>query len=162
MVSSDGLIYNVKLSSVGPGSVTGQDIVYEPSNVDLAMKLHYLRGVYYFESQAFEGLTVLNIKEPLFTLLNLYYMTCGRFRRAESGRPYIKCNDCGVRFVEAYCDKTLEEWLEMRDAALEKLLTPNQVIGPELFFSPALLIQVFPPSCFMDQVSLRSLKGSTN
>nr|GLL41393.1 protein ECERIFERUM 26-like [Ipomoea trifida] len=140
--SAEGLIYNVKLSSVGPGSVTGQDVVYEPSNLDLAMKLHYLRGVYYFESPAFEGLSVIDIKEPLFTLFNVYYMTCGRFRRADSsGRPYIKCNDCGVRFVEAYCDKSLEEWVEMRDAALEKLLTPNQVIGPELFFSPALLIQ---------------------
>ncbi|KAF3666916.1 Global transcription factor group [Capsicum annuum] len=70
-------------------------------------------------------------------------MTNGRFRRAESGRPYIKCNDCGARFIEAQCDKTLEEWLEMKDAPLEKLLASNQVLGPELAFSPPILIQRF-------------------
>ncbi|KAJ8547068.1 hypothetical protein K7X08_010654 [Anisodus acutangulus] len=144
MVSSkleDGLIYNIKLSSVGPARVTGQDVVYEPSNLDLAMKLHYLRGIYYFDSQAFQDFTIYKIKEPMFSWLNYFYMTVGRFRRAESGRPYMKCNDCGARFIEAQCDKTLEEWLEMKDASLEKLLVSNQVLGPELAFSPPILIQ---------------------
>ncbi|PHT97129.1 hypothetical protein BC332_33949 [Capsicum chinense] len=139
--SEDGLIYNIKLSSVGPARVTGQDVVYEPSNMDLAMKLHYLRGIYYFDSQAFQDVTVYKIKEPMFSWFNYFYMTNGRFRRAESGRPYIKCNDCGARFIEAQCDKTLEEWLEMKDAPLEKLLASNQVLGPELAFSPPILIQ---------------------
>lgn len=144
MVSSkleDGLIYNIKLSSVGPARVTGQDVVYEPSNMDLAMKLHYLRGIYYFDSQAFQGVTIYKIKEPIFIWFNYFYMTNGRFRRAESGRPYIKCNDCGARFIEAQCDKTLDEWLEMKDTSLEKLLVSNQVLGPELAFSPPVLIQ---------------------
>lgn len=139
--SEDGLIYNIKLSSVGPARVTGQDVVYEPSNMDLAMKLHYLRGIYYFDSQAFQDVTVYKIKEPIFIWFNCYYMTNGRFRRAESGRPYIKCNDCGARFIEAQCDKTLEEWLEMKDPSLEKLLVSNQPLGPELAFSPPILIQ---------------------
>ncbi|KAL3360055.1 hypothetical protein AABB24_016518 [Solanum stoloniferum] len=144
MVSSkleDGLIYNIKLSSVGPARVTGQDVVYEPSNMDLAMKLHYLRGIYYFDSQTFQDVTIYKIKEPIFIWFNYFYMTNGRFRRAESGRPYIKCNDCGARFIEAQCDKTLEEWLEMKDTSLEKLLVSNQVLGPELAFSPPVLIQ---------------------
>ncbi|VFR01149.1 unnamed protein product [Cuscuta campestris] len=145
----DGLIYDVRLTSVGPGNVTGQDVAYEPSNVDLAMKLHYLRGVYYLEGPAFEELTVLKIKEPLFTLLNQYYVVCGRLRRAEppSSRPYIKCNDCGVRFIEACCRKTLDEWGEIKDAALENLLTPRGVIGPELFFSPPVWIQLTKFKC---------------
>lgn len=145
MVSSKeagGLIYNIKLSSVGPGKCTGQDVVYEPNDMDLAMKLHYLRGIYYFPSQAFEGLTIRKIKEPLFTWLNYFPITCGRFRRSESGRPSIKCNDCGVRFVEAQCDKSLDEWLETKDAALEKLLVPDKIIGPELAFSPLVFLQV--------------------
>ncbi|XP_009602892.1 protein ECERIFERUM 26-like [Nicotiana tomentosiformis] len=144
MVSSKseaGLIYNIKFSSVGPANVTGQDVVYEPSNIDLAMKLHYLRGIYYFNSQAFQDVTIYKVKEPIFSWFSHFYMTAGRFRRAESGRPYIKCNDCGARFIEAQCDKTLEEWLEMKDASLEKLLVSNQVLGPELTFSPPILIQ---------------------
>lgn len=139
---SQGLVHDIKLSSVGPAYATGPDLVYEPENLDLAMKLHYLRGIYYFGRQAFEGLSVLAIKEPMFTWLNKYPVTSGRFRRAESGRAYIKCNDCGVRFVEAKCEKTLDEWLEMKDASLEKILVPNQFIGPELGFSPLLFIQV--------------------
>lgn len=145
MVSSpmaQGLIYNIKLSSVGPGNPTGPDLIFEPGSMDLAMKLHYLRGIYYFGSQAFEGLSILAIKEPMFTWLNKYPVVSGRFRRAESGRAYIKCNDCGVRFIEAKCDRTLDEWLEMKDATLEKLLVSNQIIGPELGFSPLVFIQV--------------------
>lgn len=148
MVSSkeeSGLIHNIKLSSVGPGRYTGHDVVHEPNDIDLAMKLHYLRGIYYFPSQAFEGLTIKKIKEPLFTWFNHFYMTCGRFRTSEeSGRPIIKCNDCGARFIEAQCDKTLDEWLEMKwdDAAPEKLLVSDKIIGPELGFSPLVFLQV--------------------
>ncbi|KAG6428363.1 hypothetical protein SASPL_112614 [Salvia splendens] len=150
MVSSpmtEGLIYDKKLSSVGPAYATDPDLVYEPGNLDLAMKLHYLRGIYYFERQAFEGLRILAIKEPMFDWLNKYPVTSGRFRRAESGRAYIKCNDCGVRFLEAKCEKTLEEWFEIRDASLEKLLVSNQIIGPELGFSPIVLIQLTKFKC---------------
>ncbi|XAR62537.1 Shikimate O-hydroxycinnamoyltransferase [Bertholletia excelsa] len=138
------LVYGIKVSSVGPGKVTGQDVVHDPTNMDLAMKLHYLRAVYYFSSQVFEGLTVPRIKEPMFTWLNEYYYACGRFRRSESGRPYIKCNDCGVRFIEAHCAKTLDEWLEMEkeDGGLTKLLLYHQLIGPELQFSPLVYLQI--------------------
>ncbi|PSS32799.1 Protein ECERIFERUM 26-like [Actinidia chinensis var. chinensis] len=138
------LIYGTKVSTVFPGTLSGQDINQEPTNMDLAMKLHYLRGIYYFDSQAMRGLTTMDIKEPMFTWLNHFYTTSGRLRRAESGRPYIKCNDCGVRFIEAHCTKTLEEWLEIKDEeALEKLLVPHHVIGPELAFSPHVFLQVF-------------------
>ncbi|XP_021834858.1 protein ECERIFERUM 26-like [Prunus avium] len=89
----------------------------------------------------FTWLTIVRIKEATFTWLNVHYRTCGWFRRSESGRPYLKCNDCGVRFLEAQCDKTIEEWLEM-DLSHQKLLVSNQVIGPELFFSPLVLFEV--------------------
>ncbi|KAI3470028.1 hypothetical protein Pfo_026691 [Paulownia fortunei] len=150
MVSSSmgqGLIYNIKVSTVGPANVTGPDLIFEPESMDLAMKLHYLRGIYYFGSQAFEGLTTLHIKEPMFTWLNQYPVTSGRFRRTELGRAYIKCNDSGVRFIEAKCEKTLDEWLEIKDATLEKLLVSNQFIGPELGFSPLVFIQLTKFKC---------------
>lgn len=141
LASQENLVYGIKLSSVGPGRITGSDVVHDPSGMDLAMKLHYLRGVYFFSSQAAQGLTIVRMKEATFTWLNVHYRACGRFRRSESGRPYLKCNDCGVRFLEAKCDKTIEEWLEM-DLSHQKLLASNQVIGPELFFSPLVLFQV--------------------
>ncbi|XP_073048789.1 protein ECERIFERUM 26-like [Primulina eburnea] len=150
MVSSameEGLIYNIKLSSIGPGNVTVPDSIYEPENMDLAMKLHYLRCIYYFGNKAFEGLTPLVIKEPMFVWLNEFPVTSGRFRRTEAGRPYIKCNDSGVRFIEASCDKTLEEWLETKDDAHEKALVSSQIIGPELSFSPLVFIQLTKFKC---------------
>ncbi|OWM76767.1 hypothetical protein CDL15_Pgr004979 [Punica granatum] len=144
------LVHSIRLSSVGPGRVTGTDVVHIPSSLDLAMKLHYLRGVYYFSAQATQGLTIKGIKESTFTWLNDYYMTCGRFRRSpDTGRPYMKCNDCGVRFIEGKCDKTIEEWLEMlsEDCELRNLLVSDHVIGPELSFSPPLLIQITQFKC---------------
>lgn len=141
LASQENLVYGIKLSSVGPARVTGSDVVHNPSGMDLAMKLHYLRGVYFFDSQAAQGLTTNRIKEAMFTWLCVSYRACGRFRRSESGRPYLKCNDCGVRYLEAQCDKTIDEWLGL-DWSLQKLLASNQIIGPELFFSPVVLFQV--------------------
>ncbi|XP_010243469.1 PREDICTED: protein ECERIFERUM 26-like [Nelumbo nucifera] len=145
MVSPDvveSLISGVRLSSVGPAAVTPPDLIYEPSNMDLAMKLHYLRGVYFFSSSSVEGFTIPKIKETMFQWLELYYHASGRFRRSESGRPFIKCNDCGVRFIEAKCSQTLDEWLEIKDFSTHCRFVSNQVIGPELPFSPLVLLQI--------------------
>ncbi|KAH6778171.1 hypothetical protein C2S51_009483 [Perilla frutescens var. frutescens] len=143
----EGLIDSKKLTSVGPGNATGLDAAFEPGNMDLAMKLHYLRGIYYFGSEAFAGLTNFSVKEPLFNWLNQYPVPCGRFRRSESGRAYIKCNDCGVRLIQATCVKTVDEWMEMRNAALENLLCPNHVVGPQLQFSPLVYLQLTEFKC---------------
>lgn len=139
------LVYDYKLSSVGPGRAVEPNVVYDLSGLDLAMKLHYLRGVYFFSGQAIEGITNVRIKETMFYFLNEYFHTCGRFRRSDLGRPFLKCNDCGARFIEAHCDKTIAEWLEMDSPSMHKMLVSQQVIGPELSFSPPLLLQV---SCY--------------
>ncbi|KAL5784305.1 hypothetical protein ACOSQ2_006697 [Xanthoceras sorbifolium] len=141
------LIRNIRLSSVGPGNATGSDVIHEPSGMDLAMKLHYLIGVYLFKKHAVEGFSTKVIKESMFYLLNEYYVTCGRFRRPDSGRPYMKCNDCGVRFVEAECEKTVDEWVEMRDYSLNKHLVYHLPIGPELSFSPSVYLQITRFKC---------------
>ncbi|XWS13360.1 hypothetical protein CRYUN_Cryun36dG0030900 [Craigia yunnanensis] len=141
------LVYNIRLSTVGPGRVTGSDVVHELSGLDLAMKLHYLKGVFFFSSQAVEGLAIMHMKETMFNCFNDYYITSGRIKRTESGRPYIKCNDCGVRFVEAVSDKTVDEWLEIGDDSLHNLLVYHRAIGPELSFSPLVFLQVTRFKC---------------
>lgn len=140
-------IYDKKISTVGPGYVSGQGAVQELTNMDLALKLHYIRNVYYFKTQAFEGLTIINIKETLFCWLNHAYIPCGRLRKTDSGRPYVKCNDCGVRLIEAKCNMSLDEWLESRDDERHKLLAPSQVLGPDLFYSPLVLMQLTKFKC---------------
>ncbi|WCJ33151.1 HXXXD-type acyl-transferase family protein [Euphorbia peplus] len=149
MVSTNdpNLVYNIKLSSVGPSRVTGSGLVNKPTGIDLAMKLHYIKGVYFFSSEASQGLTTPHIKENLFYWCNDYYLASGRFWRSETGRPYMKCNDCGVRMIEAKCDKSVEEWLEMRDSSLDSLLVYHQPLGPDLSFSPSLYLQITRFKC---------------
>ncbi|CAJ1939086.1 unnamed protein product [Sphenostylis stenocarpa] len=147
MVLEESVVHDVRLSSVGPGRATGSDVFHNPSGLDLAMKLHYLRVVYFFDSEAAEGLTIMKIKDAMFTWFNPYFITCGRFRRSDSGRPFIKCNDCGARFIEAKCSKTLDECLATKNSSLYKSLVSHQVIGPELSFSPPVLLQVTTFKC---------------
>lgn len=152
------LIYNVKLSSVGPGEMTRPGMIHEPTSIDLAMKLHYLRGVYYFKShESLENVTIFQIKEAMFKWFNQFNVVCGRFRRSSenSGRPYIKCNDCGARLIEADCVKTIEEWLELisdeksnnGNDLLQKKLIFGQPIGPEIEYSPNIYLQITKFKC---------------
>ncbi|KAF9606110.1 hypothetical protein IFM89_023133 [Coptis chinensis] len=82
-------------------------------------------------------------------------MPCGRLRRSESGRPFIKCNDCGARFIEAKCDMSMNEFLELNDCSLQNRLVYNQVIGPELTLSPLVMIQITGFKCGGMSVGLR-------
>ncbi|PRQ58921.1 hypothetical protein RchiOBHm_Chr1g0364531 [Rosa chinensis] len=41
--------------------------------MDLAMKLHYIKGIYLFQSDAVKGLAVNDLKKPMFQLLQLYF-----------------------------------------------------------------------------------------
>nr|GMD93944.1 protein ECERIFERUM 1 [Ipomoea batatas] len=145
MESSDveNLVYDHRLSSVVPATITGEDKVLNLTNADLAMKLHYLRGVYFFRSEAVDGLNTGDLKSPMFRLLAYFYPAAGRIRRSpEDGRPFVKCNDSGVRIVEAKCSKTIDEWLDMSDQSeYEHLLHHDQVLGPDLGFSPLVFIQ---------------------
>ncbi|GAV59008.1 Transferase domain-containing protein [Cephalotus follicularis] len=146
-LKEENLVYGIKISSIGPGRISGSDLIHEPNNTDLAMKLHYLKCVYFFSGEAVQELTIMHIRKTMFLWLNDEYITCGRFRKSESGRPYLKCNDCGIRFVEANCDKTVEEWLLMEDHSLHNQLVYHQPIGPELIFSPPVYIQVTRFKC---------------
>ncbi|KAL8260019.1 hypothetical protein R6Q59_027972 [Mikania micrantha] len=53
----------------------------------------------------------------------------------------------GVRVIEAKCRLSLDEWLESSDDSRHKLLVPNQVLGPDLAFSPLVLIQLTDFKC---------------
>ncbi|KAJ4965572.1 hypothetical protein NE237_017421 [Protea cynaroides] len=134
-------VYGVKLSSVVPAGVTRDKKDRKLTSMDLIMKLHYLKGLYFFSKDAVEGLQIMDLKKPMFQLLDLCSAAAGRIRRSDSGRPFIKCNDGGVRIIEAQTNFTLHEWLRINDWSLHSLLVSNQVLGPELGFSPLILLQ---------------------
>lgn len=149
MISIDpvNLINGIRLSTVSTGTVTGENAVHELSNMDLAMKLHYIKTVCFYRKEAFEGFDIFALKDPMFVWLNVYCSIPGRVRRSDSGRPFIKCNDSGVRIIEANCNLTIDEWLDMKDYSLNKHLFSNRILGPELIFSPTVLVQLTKFKC---------------
>ncbi|CAO2209795.1 unnamed protein product [Urochloa humidicola] len=151
-------LHSYRLSTVVPGSVTGEAVDYELTDADLLHKLHYLRAVHVFRAPApgDAAFAVRELKEPMFPWLDMYFPVSGRLRRrqaadgaAVAGRPYLRCNDCGVRIVEAACDATVDEWLEAEAerGGTSKALAYDKVIGPELFFSPLLYVQITSFKC---------------
>ncbi|KAL5777384.1 hypothetical protein ACOSP7_010310 [Xanthoceras sorbifolium] len=135
-------VSGLMLSSVVPAKITGNKD-HHLSNMDLAMKLHYIKAVYFFDAKAVLGLAIYDLKKPMFHLLELYYTASGRIRRSDhhNGRPFIKCNDGGVRVVEAFCDTTLDEWLAVNEDSRDDCLVYKQVLGPDLGYSPLAYVQ---------------------
>ncbi|KAL4566090.1 hypothetical protein LXL04_030200 [Taraxacum kok-saghyz] len=134
-------LYNIRLSTVVPGRVTVANTIRRFTNADLAMKHHYIKGVYFFKKEAAEGLIVFELKTAMGNLLSLYCTVAGRIRRRlEDNRPFIKCNDSGIRVVEAESNTTVDEWVEMK-CDVRELAYSGHVLGPDLEFSPLVSIQ---------------------
>ncbi|VVA98523.1 unnamed protein product [Arabis nemorensis] len=142
-----GLVHGFQLSTVTASRPTETSTTHETTDLDLAMKLHYLKAVYIYSAETARDLTVMHVKAPLFAVFEQIPWITGRFRRHDSGRPYIKCNDCGTRFVESQCDLTVEEWLRVPDRSVDESLVYHQPIGPELAFSPLIYIQMTRFKC---------------
>ncbi|KMT00206.1 hypothetical protein BVRB_1g020210 [Beta vulgaris subsp. vulgaris] len=146
-VEEENLVFDIKISSVVPGKITGENKTHELKGIDLAMKLHYLKGLYFFTNNGLSSsISVLSIheaKKSMFDCLIPYFMACGRIRMSDtSDRPTIKLNDAGVRVVEAKSSKTVDEWLAMEDfLSLQDHLVYNHVLGPDLPFSPLVCLQ---------------------
>ncbi|KAJ0245523.1 Protein ECERIFERUM 26 [Hirschfeldia incana] len=142
-----GPIYNMKLSSVGATRATETGTTHEPTGLDLAMKLHYLKAAYIYTPEMARDLSLTDVKEAMFKLFDQIAWTTGRLWRNSSGRPYIKCNDCGARFVEGECNFTVEEWLSKPDRSVDEFLVYHQPVGPELPFSPLIYVQMTRFKC---------------
>ncbi|CAG7906027.1 unnamed protein product [Brassica rapa] len=142
-----GPIYNMRLSTVGATRATETGAIHEPTGLDLAMKLHYLKAAYIYSPELASDLSVTHVKEAMFKLFDQIAWTTGRLWRRDSGRPYIKCNDCGARFVEGECNFTVEEWLSKPDRSVDEFLVYHQPVGPELPFSPLIYVQMTRFKC---------------
>ncbi|XP_028789835.1 protein ECERIFERUM 2 [Neltuma alba] len=144
-MGSLGNIENMPLSSristVVPATPrSDQNGAYELQNMDLLLKLHYIRSAYFFSNDAVQGLSNYDLKKAMFSLLDAYSHVSGRIRRSDTGRPFIKCNDAGVRVAESYCDKTLAEWIADVRYSIDGLVQ-DHVLGPDLGFSPLVFVQ---------------------
>lgn len=130
------------MSTVGSARPTETGTVHEPTGLDLAMKLHYIKAVYIYSAETARDVTVMHVKETFFTVFDQISWITGRLRRRDSRRPFIKCNDCGARFVESQCDLTVDEWLRVPDRSVDGSLVYHIPVGPELAYSPLIYIKV--------------------
>ncbi|XP_023641880.1 protein ECERIFERUM 26-like [Capsella rubella] len=142
-----GPVHGFRLSTVSSSRPTETGTTHEPTGLDLAMKLHYIKVVYIYSAETARDLTVMSVKAPLFPVFDQISWITGRLRRHESGRPYIKCNDCGTRFVESHCDLTVDEWLRVPDRSVDESLVYHQPVGPDMAFSPLIYLQMTRFSC---------------
>ncbi|KAE9595990.1 hypothetical protein Lal_00030657 [Lupinus albus] len=131
-----------RISTVVPATPRDEENdICHLSYMDMMMKLHYIKASYFFSSEAAQGLfSAHELKKPMFPLLDLYTKISGRIRRSECGRPFIKCNDAGVRIVESHYDISLQEWLRQNGYGVEGVVH-DHVLGPDLGFSPLVFVK---------------------
>ncbi|QCE00734.1 protein ECERIFERUM 2 [Vigna unguiculata] len=131
-----------KISTVVPATPRGDEqSEWQLSSMDLLLKLHYIRALYFFVNHAAQGLSIYDLKKPMFPLLDHVTHLSGRIRISESGRPFIKCNDAGVRIAESHSHLTLREWFHQNGSSLHHALLPDHVLGPDLGFSPLVFLK---------------------
>lgn len=83
------------------------------------------------------------LKESLTEVLTHYPAMTGRLYRDEEGKWGVKCNDAGVRLLDARVKGvTLDEWLETATAEEEMELAYWEEMNPEVFLWSPFYIQV--------------------
>lgn len=133
----------VSASPVQPGKT------YPLSTLDHSMASHRVSLVFYYKA----GPTVDReaIKESLTEVLTHYPAMMGRLYREKEGeregRWVVKCNDAGVRLLDARVKGvTLEEWTETATAADEMELAYWEDMNEEVFLWSPFYIQVINQS----------------
>ncbi|KAG8363776.1 hypothetical protein BUALT_Bualt19G0057500 [Buddleja alternifolia] len=102
--------------------------VHKLSLLDQSMGLHTLHIVFYYNSNPFNDgpmpSDIDNLRASLSHLLDKYPIATGRLTRGgPEGHWQVKCNDAGVRMLEASVSATLDEWLRSADVLEERGLT---------------------------------------
>ncbi|KAF5748215.1 protein ECERIFERUM 26 [Tripterygium wilfordii] len=94
---------------------------YQLSVLDQVMEQNHIRIVYYYGYRAAmeAGETIKKLRESLAEMLTWFPMATGRLQRNVKGDWMIKCNDAGVRMIEARAKGSVEEWLRSVDGEKE-------------------------------------------
>ncbi|GLT97657.1 hypothetical protein SLE2022_152120 [Rubroshorea leprosula] len=105
------------------------------SVLDRLMEQNHLRIVYYYQTggDAGElGKATKKLRESLSELLTNFPIMTGRLQKNSEGHWMIKCNDAGVRMIEAKAKGSVEEWLTSVNREKELKL----VYWEEMFHKP--------------------------
>ncbi|KAF6166951.1 hypothetical protein GIB67_030644 [Kingdonia uniflora] len=119
----------VSTKAVQPGQF------YQLSVLDRIMEPNNIRMVYYyrFPSETTElGSVTKKLRELLSEVLTSYSIVTGRLQKNPDGEWMVKCNDAGVRMIEATAKGSVDKWLQTADR--EKEL--NLIYWEEMFHKP--------------------------
>ncbi|KAL8521924.1 hypothetical protein ACS0TY_012177 [Phlomoides rotata] len=113
------------------------------SVLDRIMENNHLRLVFYYKFQTGRraGEVTKKLRESISETLSAFPKVIGRLVRTPEGHWTIKCNDAGVRMVEARVASTVEDWLHNVDREKElKLITEFEDGGLAVGLSCASLV----------------------
>ncbi|KAI9191297.1 hypothetical protein LWI28_006519 [Acer negundo] len=111
---------------------------HHPSVLDRLMEKNHLRIVYYYRSTrgVEAGEMTRKLRESLSEMLTSFPAVTGRLQKNDKGHWMIKCNDAGVRMVEARARGSVEEWLKNVDREKElKLIHWEDMFHKPYFWS---------------------------
>ena len=117
------------------------------------MEKNHIRIVYYCKSwgEKKAGEITVSLRESISEMLTHFPKVTGRLIRNEKGNWMIKCNDAGVRMVEARAKGSVEDWLKSVDREKElKLVYWEDMIHKPYFWS-TFYVQV-PISSYFCQI----------
>ncbi|GER42547.1 HXXXD-type acyl-transferase family protein [Striga asiatica] len=134
-VRVESLLSVVSSKPIEPGKI------HELSLVDQAMSPYTIHLVFYYSSNPFSRgpmpTDLDNLRVSLSRTLDEYPVVTGRLTKGPDGRWQVKCNDAGVRMVQASVSCPLDEWLGSADASEERDLTVwENMPGDPSFWSP--------------------------
>lgn len=118
---------------------------YPLSVLDHSMELNRIHIIIYYnypEKLISNGEQTKKLRESLAELLTSFPMVTGRLKRSPEGKWMIKCNDAGVRMVEATAKGSVEEWLERVDRERELQLAYWEDMFHNPYFWSTFYVQV--------------------
>ncbi|GLT95187.1 hypothetical protein SLE2022_128830 [Rubroshorea leprosula] len=113
------VIINSKLTTVSSRPVEPGK-THPLSPLDLAMSLHTLHLIFYYEKSPFRFFDLDPWRVSLSEVLSLYPPVTGRLARSEAGEWEVRCNDAGVRILRANVGVPMDEWLRSAHGSEEK------------------------------------------
>lgn len=114
------------------------------SVLDRIMERSHLCIVLYYNlpTRRRPGELTKQLKESISEMLSSFPVVVGRLLRTPEGQWSIKCNDAGVRLVEAKVNSTVEEWLHNVDSEKELSLVHWEEMSHKPYFWSPFYVQV--------------------
>lgn len=117
---------------------------YHLSVLDRLMENNHLRIVYYYRSKggSKSGELTKKLRESMSEVLTCFPIVTGRLQKNPEGQWMIKCNDAGVRTVEARARGSVDDWLRNVNREKELKLVHWEDMYHKPYFWSTFYVQV--------------------